>query len=125
MGGSWNYAADGKVGVQIDASGHYQLSMSRFPPAEPVTLPFADTEVLTDDGSVYECEGFGTTTRDGILEVVEQGRASHMLLEGQVDLTLPKVELKGRLSFQDPYVLGAITTVEWNITREAASPPSP
>lgn len=121
MSGPINYALDGTGSLQIEADGRYRLSVYRQVPDVEVTLPFSETLVITDNGSIYDCEGFGTEVDDGDLPVI--GAPESLVIEGQMNLGSQQQRLKGRLTSTD--FLGGITTLEWDLTREPVPTPSP
>lgn len=117
-GGSWNFDADAQVWIVLKPDGQYQLVIGTGSPPEEILLPGTDTKVLTDNGSVYECQGFGTFTSDSPLTpngIVATGNGG--LIEGRLDPANPGSELKGRMSFRDSNDLRYVITMEWQLTR--------
>ncbi|MEX2546198.1 MAG: hypothetical protein WD830_00245 [Chloroflexota bacterium] len=121
MSGPINYAMDAIGSLTIEADGRYRLSAHRQVPDEEITLPHDWTQVITDNGSVEGCVGFGTETDGGDLPVI--GAPESLEMKGQMDLTSPTQRLKGRVTSTD--YLGGITSVEWDLTREPVPAPSP
>jgi hypothetical protein len=123
MSGTWGYNGPvaGGILLQIGADGKYTMSFSRFEEGTAITLPTATTVRQDDLGSDKNCK-FMDTTKEGTRDVPNDIYRSGFVIEGQVDLASPNLQLQGHMTWPDPLIGPQIVTVAWNLTREPLTP---
>ncbi|MGZ8818343.1 MAG: hypothetical protein ACXWZR_13230, partial [Mycobacterium sp.] len=116
--GGWSLEGDTNVTIRLQPSGAYSIALSSIGPEEEVILPGTWTKTITDNGSIYECEGFGTFTRDSPRSPNGLTASSGILIEGQLDPAAPGSVLEGSLTSRDPNDPRYVSTITWKLTRD-------
>jgi hypothetical protein len=115
--GGWAFDGETEVTIRLTWDGKYSITANGVTPPDEVILPGTWTKTIADNGSIYECEGFGTFTRDSPRSPLYLSATGGLLLEGQLDIANPGQLLEGSMTVRDPNDPRAITTIEWEIRR--------
>lgn len=116
--GGWSFDGDTTATIGLTWDGKYTIGIDGVGPPDEVTLPGTWTKTITDNGSNYECVGFGTFTRDSPRAPIGVTATNGLDISGELDIAEPGSVLKGSDSFRDPNDPRYLFTVSWELTRD-------